>query len=330
MSSNAQPVARLTSPAEIAAMIPLLVGFVPSESLVVVSLRGARKRVGLTLRIDLPDSEYDGLLAEQIAARLELDGARAAVLVVYTEAPDTAEARAGAAVVDAVSAATPVAVTEALLVREGRWWSYLCERESCCPQAGTPVGASATPALQLLTAETVAGGRVVLPSREQLVQSVGPPELLAAAAARQRLDRAVDDPPWSADQVAALLDAVAEGVGVDPEAAAAVALSVHDRALRDEVATWALDRPDELLSMLLQVARQVVPPYDTPVCTLVAWVAYAAGDGGLANVALDRALEGDAGYSMALLLRTALDGQVPPAEVRNLLRGTRRVMSRRR
>ena len=336
MSTNPQSVARFTSPGEIAALVPLLVGFVPSESLVVVSLRGERKRVGLTVRIDLPDPEYDALLAEQIAARLEKDGAIAAVVVVYTQAPDADGSRAGRAVVDAVAAACPVAVTEALLVRDGRWWSYFCEQEVCCPSAGTPLDEAPTPALQLVAAQSVAGGRAVLPSREELVRSVAAPELLAAVAARQRLDRLADQVAdgqgelWTASDARTLLDAVAEGASVDADAAAALAIAVHHKLLRDEVATWALDRQDELLALLLQVARQVVPPYDAPICTLVAWVAYAGGDGGLANVALDRALASDPAYSMAHLLRTALDGQVAPKEIRSLLRGTRRTLSRAR
>ena len=63
-----------------------------------------------------------------------------------------------------------------------------------------------------------------------------------------------------------------------------------DVQARDAVATLILTREDELLSLLVQVARRVVPPDDAPVCTLVAWTAYARGEGALANVALDRAL----------------------------------------
>jgi hypothetical protein len=44
------------------------------------------------------------------------------------------------------------------------------------------------------------------------------------------------------------------------------------------------------------------------------------GDGALANVALERALAGEPGYSFALLLRAALDACLPPAEVRRLIR----------
>jgi hypothetical protein len=46
------------------------------------------------------------------------------------------------------------------------------------------------------------------------------------------------------------------------------------------------------------------------------FVAWQAGDGALANVALDRALADDQRYSMARLLRRALDSGAPPSVAR--------------
>ena len=48
----------------------------------------------------------------------------------------------------------------------------------------------------------------------------------------------------------------------------------------------------------------------------VAFVARQSGDGALANVALDRALADRARYSMAQLLRDALDSGAPPSMAR--------------
>jgi hypothetical protein len=115
------------------------------------------------------------------------------------------------------------------------------------------------------------------------------------------------------------------GVPAD-EDAAALAVALHDVAVRDEVATWALERSDGLLALLEQVARRTAPPSDAPVCTLLAWVAYARGDGARANVALDRALRTDPEHSLALLLRRALDSGITPGEVRRTLVSTRRAL----
>jgi len=338
-------VARLTSPGEIAALVPVLCGFVPHESLVVVSLRGARKQVGLTMRFDLDWARDSGTRAvEEVAGRLALDGAERAVLVVLSDiAPDETGGRDGrpawTGLVDELMVACEArgtTVAEALLVRQGRWWSFLCHGQACCPAEGTPVEVEPTPALRLLASEQVLEGRAVLASRAELARSLAPPVLLAAAAAEQHLEQAVlawverhrqEDPEvLRADGVALagrLLAGSLTPGGVSATEAAQLAVSLHDVRLRDEIATWALTDPGPLLAMLLQVARQVVPPEDTQVCALLGWVAYAKGDGALTNVALDRALASDADCALALLLREMLDRQIAPQEVRRLLAATR-------
>ena len=45
-------------------------------------------------------------------------------------------------------------------------------------------------------------------------------------------------------------------------------------------------------------------------------MAWQSGNGALANLALDRALADDPGYSMALLLRQAIDSGAPPSLAR--------------
>ena len=47
----------LCSPAEVLATVPYMLGFQPADSVVLISLRGPRQRVGLTLRADLPRPE---------------------------------------------------------------------------------------------------------------------------------------------------------------------------------------------------------------------------------------------------------------------------------
>ena len=362
---GARPVARLTSPGEIAAVVPVLCGFVPEESLVVVSLRGPRKRVGLTMRFDLAWAVGDpAVAAAEVAARLALDGASQVVLVVYSAEPDPVEGRqlgvvrgpgsAGEGGTRALGAAprlawaelvlaieqacepSGTALNEALLVRDGRWWSYLCHRPTCCPPEGTPLEGRTTPALQLVEAERVFGGRAVLASRQELRASVARPVLLAARSAEQQLDLAVDR--WldryhregreplrthGIRRARALVARVQAGGTVDGAEAAELAVAVQDVLVRDEVATWSLRRSEALMATLLQTARQVVPPEDAAVLALLGWVAYAHGDGGLANVSLERCLTSDPDYSLGNLLVEMLHNQVPPREIRTLMRRTR-------
>lgn len=106
---------RATEPRELLALIPFQLGFHPSDSVVLVSLRGPRRRVGMMARADVVDLDADGLgdqLARNLAAHLAADGAVGVVVVVYVEdAADGLHGRSAAAVeriVDAVSGAAPV------------------------------------------------------------------------------------------------------------------------------------------------------------------------------------------------------------------------------
>ena len=334
---SAPAVARLSGPGDILAVLPSLCGFPPTESLVLLSLRGPRRRLGLTARVDLPDPLDEPGLAAMCADRMAADGASCVVVVVLSEHGRRPELVG--AVRDGL-AERGVDVLEALHVTAGRWTSYACDAD-CCPPEGTPVPTSPA-VLGLVQAEQVASGRVVLPSRDDLVRSLAPPALLAAREAEQHLEQARQ--AWlrsraehgavaarrsTLEHVQVLLDRVAAGTAVGPVDAAVLAVGMRDVQARDAVATLILTREDELLSLLVQVARQVGPPDDAQVCALVAWTAYARGEGALANVALDRALATQPDHSLSLLLRSCLDGGVPPSEVRSLARGTEQVLRAR-
>jgi hypothetical protein len=55
------------------------------------------------------------------------------------------------------------------------------------------------------------------------------------------------------------------------------------------------------------------PGYAAAPASLLALTAWQCGDGALANLAINRALADTPGYSMALLLRNALDADAPPS-----------------
>lgn len=329
-SVSHRPVAKLSTPGDVVATIPSLCGFLPRDSVVVLSLRGPRRRVGLTIRLDLPGPRAEAAAAQMLAERVAHDGGSAAVVVVYGRA----RRQELVAQVSAALEQRGISVAESLHVDDGRWTSYACHR-SCCPDEGTPLPAA--PAL--VQAQRALEGRAVLGSREELVRSMAPPAFLQARERLQALQQAervwlerlagIGEQAVGAQVlqgVRAALDDAAQGRSLTPGVAAGLAIGLHDVRVRDEVATWSLKRSDALLTLLEQLVRLTPPPYDAPACTLLAWVAYARGDGSRANVALDRALSTDPAYSLALLLRTALDGAVPPREVRRVLRGTKRAL----
>jgi hypothetical protein len=139
-----------------------------------------------------------------------------------------------------------------------------------------------------------------------------------------RLDR--DGLQVTAARVTGALGAVAvrdairryrEGEQVSPEQAAWLTVALRQLRVRDDA--WARMEPEHRsahLRLWTDLTRLARPGYVAAPAALLAFVAWQSGDGALANVALDRALADSPGYSMALLLREALDSGAPPAMAR--------------
>lgn len=337
-----QPVtARLTTPAQMVASLPLWLGYVPTRSLVVACLHEPRGRVGLTLRFDLPPGDLEQDLVTEAVARVAHQQPSRVLVAVYTEEPDGRRQRARAALVeqlcDELCDALPgLTVSEAVLVRGDRFWSYLCDDARCCPVTGTPVSAGTHDGpVRLLAAEQVLRGQVVLPDREALARSLAGPQPAPAAAARRECDdalerhrarRAQDPVPWREhwlDAWSAAAAAAGEGgAPITAREAAELATTLEDVLLRD---TLVADlEPAQLLPLLRELVRRTPDPHDAAVCAVFAWTAYCEGGGAEVTIALERALRSDATYSLATLLAQVVLGQVPPATVRALTRGATR------
>lgn len=329
-------VTRLTTPAQMVASLPLWLGYVPTESLVVACCHEPRGRVGLTLRFDLPRSLHEQDLVEEVVRRVVHQLPTRVLVAVYTQAAD-GRARARQPLVDELcdqlqEELPGLVVTEAVLVRDARFWSYLCQDPRCCPAEGTPVDTGAhDPVVALLQAEQVLRGQVVLPDRDALERTLAAPGLLEAEASRQACAEALADHArwrdrdlrswrerwltrWS-DHAQEVLD----GAGApDLAAAAALATSLEDVLLRDTLV--AEHEPEQLLPLVRRVARLTAPPFDAGVCTVLAWLSYCDGGGAEVTIALERAQQTDPAYSLANLLAEVVHGQVPPVEVRRISR----------
>jgi hypothetical protein len=96
-----------------------------------------------------------------------------------------------------------------------------------------------------------------------------------------------------------------------------LALVLTSLRVRDDA--WARMDPDHREAhqrMWTDLTRRAQPGYVAAPASLLAFVAWQGGNGALANVALDRALADDPGYSMALLLRQTIDAGAPPSLAR--------------
>lgn len=70
------------------------------------------------------------------------------------------------------------------------------------------------------------------------------------------------------------------------------------------------------LRLWLDLTRLALPCYLPAPASLLAFVAWQSGNGALANMALDRVLAADPGYSMATALQHVLDLGTPPSMAR--------------
>jgi hypothetical protein len=340
MTSPASPdpvVVPISSPADILGVLPHRLGFHPSESLVMICLEGPRRRDRLVMRADLAPPEHDGALVADLVDRAVHIGASGAVVVCYTETPARGPGLAREPLVTALCdrlRARGVGVVEALLVCGGRWWSYRCQDERCCPRAGTPLPAELTPAAGRYAAESVALGAAVLADRKALVKAIEPSDHAVAVASRAQAATAAEQTLLAAVAAGGLeaaarltvetacrlaAERAAGPSTVDPADAALVALGMHDKRARDDVMTLVLDHdPAVLVALFTEIARRTDDPEAAPVCTVLAWASYADGGGALAAVAAERALRACPGYAMAELLLEGLDRMLPPSYVREV------------
>ncbi|PYC76926.1 DUF4192 domain-containing protein [Streptomyces tateyamensis] len=346
------PLLRMRGPADMAAMLPYLLGFYPDDSIVVVPLHGpALQQVG-AIRLDIPEDPGDWApLATEVARTLvELSAERAkpaeAVLIYLCRDPEPEGPSALSALrplADQLLRAfreLDLAVKESLCVSAGRWWSFLCADPDCCPPDGVPVDSARDPRA-VVAAATVAG---LAPrgSRKAIAAAfapIGPPhsERLRRALELQmaRVVRDLAKPNGPARVLQANVELIAEAMAesslgpplLDDERAARLIVALQHRVTRDRGAEYAEPRELAAAQRLWRfLTRRCVAPYEeyakAPL-TLLAWTSWLAGDTATSRVALGRALELDPDYTLAELLYLSLNGGLPPDGLREIIRTER-------
>ncbi len=170
-------VVRSSTPEDLLALAAHTLGFWPSESLVMISLRGPRLRSGLVARVDLDvytraaqeaSPEDDGALdhlVDQLLPAMAADGASAVAVLLCSDV--TSVSVAHAAVVAAPErdiARHDLHLVDAVLLRAGRRWSLTCS-DDCCPPEGLPVDLAAS----RVAAEAVLAGSAPARTRGELL-----------------------------------------------------------------------------------------------------------------------------------------------------------------
>src|SRR5947209_3439260 len=78
---------RIGSHTGIAATVPYLLGFIPTNSLVVIGLEGDRDRMTFTMRVDLPAPVDRSAVVCDVARRMLAGGFTRTLVVIYTDQP---------------------------------------------------------------------------------------------------------------------------------------------------------------------------------------------------------------------------------------------------
>jgi len=313
---------RLDDLTDLASAVPHMLGFYPSDSLVVIALRGPRERLSFTMRLDLPAPEDYEDIAHMTAVRMEHAQADAVMLFVYADAADRDDGLPQSDLVHAVEDMLPVPLREALLIDDGLVWSYLCADERCCPAAGRVMRPDSPGALALAAANAL-HGNVVLPDRDALVATTVAIGGVAAESMLQAIQRVdLDELDEREDLLAELCERISDSSSaLSHDDAAALVVRLHDVQFRDEVISRLAARDDTLERLVAEVARLAQPPYDAPAAAVLAMSAYLRGDGVVAVAAAERALDTDPSYSLAQLVLDSLARQLDPAAVREVWLG---------
>ena len=325
------PRIRVSSVTGFLAVIPHLLGFHPSRSMVVVGLDARRGRIVLAFRYDLPDppdAARSRDIAEHAVAVLRKRRIKTAIAAGYGEGtlvtPVAEQLRTGLR-------GAGIALRDLLRVQDGRYWSYVCTDPGCCPPEGVPFDTSAHPAGAAMTA----AGMPARPDRASLAGSVAPLTGRAAESMGQATERAVQraaglmassSPPGSwwlvveagREAVRAAISIYRHGGRItDHDQLAWLTVTIADVRVRDDA--WARMEPRHRADhqrLWTDVVRHACEPYVPAPASLLAFTAWQSGDGALANVAIERALAADPEYSMAHLIGQALDAGLPPSAAR--------------
>jgi hypothetical protein len=112
---------------------------------------------------------------------------------------------------------------------------------------------------------------------------------------------------------------VADGERLTDDTVEALACALTDVRVRDTLYALAVgDSADQAELLWAELSRALPEPWRAEALALLAFSAYARGDGPLAGVALEAALRCDPSHRMAGMLDTALQSGMRPEKIREL------------
>jgi hypothetical protein len=309
----------LTSPHDLLAAIPFLIGYHPSDSLVLVAIKG--DLVSMAMRIDYPKAENTDAY-DLLAHHLKLDGADTALMLAYV--PSGGSEQTGTEVLSHLAtslAKNSITIRESIEIIGNRWRSVICGDISCCPPQGNVLPDFDS---SRVAAEQVMAGRTLpfidvskLADSIAALPNIGN-EFKAQVESYFVPEDSVDLNEKQRDGATAVVDLgllYETGCGSsDPDLVAQVIGRLSDIQVRDyALGIHNAETIESYWTMWKELLRIAPVGYVAPIASIFAAVAYESGQGALAHKALDRALIDNPGYSLALLLRRVFSAGWPAA-----------------
>ncbi|SDH96725.1 protein of unknown function [Actinokineospora alba] len=326
----------LADEGDFVAAVPTLLGFHPVDSITMLTVvdDGPRCRIGQLMRSDLPEPGDELPLARYLSQACAQNGGRRVFVLVTGGGPGPLPRSPFVDLVRAAFEEEGVAVERVVWAQSAKvgekWWCYDDPERS----GDVPDPDSAPVAAALAVA-----GLVKYPTREALAATLAPdpPDAIRRRAVLIHAlaqDHAGKCDPEAFSRDWTLVEAALEdfapstvdssGRAVEPrwddERIAALALALCHSDVRSECLKIALSaRAPAAVRLWTRLTRSTPAPERAQPAVLLAIGAYLGGDGPLAQIALDVAMEANPGHSLAVLLRAAIGHAIAPTELREII-----------
>jgi hypothetical protein len=313
----------LNRPGSLIAAVPAVLGFMPEKSLVLVTVD--RGELGAVMRVDLSD-ELTGTVERiaEVAAAAKPDAAIAVIIdaegamcpMCATEFRELADALTDVLALQGINLLAVHVVDR--IAAGGRW-----RCADMCGAGGTVDDPTSSP----LAMAAVLDGRRLYATRGDLQRVIEVTDLARvqrlARRIRRRLKARTDDGDCRArrdiEYAMEVAARVGEGAQLTDSELADLACALTDLEVRDTLYALAVsDTAADAETLWAALSRELPKPWRVEALVLLAFSAYARGDGPLAGVALEAALRCDRKHRMAVMLDTALQSGLRPEKIRDL------------
>ncbi|RKT69524.1 uncharacterized protein DUF4192 [Saccharothrix variisporea] len=313
---------QVSDPGHFIAAIPHLLGFHPTDSLVLVVTNDETGVVATALRTDLPPAVDEAEFVEHLVEEVHRAPANTVHLVAVATA--TTERR---------PAEPPFKPLLLQLVRRLRedditvgsvnWASTITAGAPWRTYETAEHGVVPDPNSTVFTAKCTYAGLITHASREDMARTVAPhasPEILHVRA--KRLDRLLRDnvEPNPHSIYDAITRAQRNQLHLDDDQIIQMGWALTFHSIRDNFVRLCIDRRARAAQHVwLTLMRELPAPWRAEPAALFAICAYAQGDGPLAGAALDSALESNPSRNLSALTNGFLRNGMAPDEFRGVL-----------